>query len=201
MPQCVCQAGPFEREPFHLDVHILQVLRKSLEQLFLFFIHFIIYLFIWLRRVLVAACGVFHCGADSLLWRTGCSLVVVCRFFLSLVVACGFSLLWLWCTGSRGHGLCSLRHTGSLGEVRGLTCPTTCGILVPRPGIEPASPALEGGFFTTGPPGKSLAQLFLDDFLPSCLSESPRRIVFGHLDCSSISLPFLFSTLVFCSAV
>ena len=23
------------------------------------------------------------------------------------------------------------------------------------PGIEPASPALEGGFFTTGPPGKS----------------------------------------------
>ena len=26
---------------------------------------------------------------------------------------------------------------------------------LPGPGIEPASPALEGGFFITGPPGKS----------------------------------------------
>ena len=31
-----------------------------------------------------------------------------------------------------------------------------CGILVPCPGTEPMSPALEGGFLTTGPPGKSL---------------------------------------------
>ena len=27
---------------------------------------------------------------------------------------------------------------------------------LPRPGLEPLSPALEGGFLTTGPPGKSL---------------------------------------------
>ena len=33
--------------------------------------------------------------------------------------------------------------------------PTSCGILVPRSGIEPASTALEGGFLTIGPPGKS----------------------------------------------
>ena len=31
-----------------------------------------------------------------------------------------------------------------------------CGILAPRPGIEPAPPALEGKVLTTGPPGKSL---------------------------------------------
>ena len=37
----------------------------------------------------------------------------------------------------------------------GLSCPTACGILVPGPGLEPASPALEGGFSSTGPPGKS----------------------------------------------
>ena len=43
----------------------------------------------------------------------------------------------------------------SLVVVRGLSCPTARGILVPRPGIEPASPVLEGRFFTTGPPGKS----------------------------------------------
>ena len=35
------------------------------------------------------------------------------------------------------------------------SCPLTCGILVPWPGIEHASPALEGWFLTTGPPGKS----------------------------------------------
>ena len=32
--------------------------------------------------------------------------------------------------------------------------PIACGILVPQPGIEPTSPALEGGFLTTGPPEK-----------------------------------------------
>ena len=30
-----------------------------------------------------------------------------------------------------------------------------CGILVPRPGLKLASSALEGGFLTTGSPGKS----------------------------------------------
>ena len=46
--------------------------------------------------------------------------------------------------------------TGSVVAVRGLSCPMARGILVPRPGIEPPSPALEGRFLTTGPPGKSL---------------------------------------------
>ena len=41
-----------------------------------------------------------------------------------------------------------------------LSCPATCGILVPQPGIEPIAPTLEGGFFTTGPPEKSLNFLF-----------------------------------------
>ena len=31
-----------------------------------------------------------------------------------------------------------------------------CGILAPRPGIEPVLPALEGKVLTTGLPGKSL---------------------------------------------
>ena len=37
-----------------------------------------------------------------------------------------------------------------------LSCSEACGILVPWPGIKPASPALQGRFLTTGPPGKSL---------------------------------------------
>ena len=31
------------------------------------------------------------------------------------------------------------------------------GILAPRPGIEPAPPALEGEVLTTGPPGRPLS--------------------------------------------
>ena len=34
-------------------------------------------------------------------------------------------------------------------------CYRARGILVPRPGIKLAYPALEGGFLTTGPPGRS----------------------------------------------
>ena len=33
--------------------------------------------------------------------------------------------------------------------------PEAWGILAPRPGIEPVSPALEGEVLTPGPPGKS----------------------------------------------
>ena len=99
--------------------------------------------FFWLRRVLVAAHGMFveACG---------------------LLSSCGVQLfsLSLWCAGSKVRGLRSWGHSGSLLEACGLSCPAACGILVPRPGIEPASPALEGGFFTNGPPGKSLIILF-----------------------------------------
>ena len=59
---------------------------------------------------------------------------------------CGFLLLFFFfgCAGS----LC---HVGFS------SCPVACGILVSGPGIEHSSPALEGGFLTTGPPGKSPA--------------------------------------------
>ena len=45
-----------------------------------------------------------------------------------------------------------------------LGCPTACGILVPRPGIEPISLALEDIFLTTESPGKSHGKLFLEHF-------------------------------------
>ena len=47
----------------------------------------------------------------------------------------------------------SAGHRGSV-VVPGLNCPSACGNL-PMPEIEPVSPALGGGFLTTGPPGKS----------------------------------------------
>ena len=36
-----------------------------------------------------------------------------------------------------------------------------CGILVPRPGIEPATPGLEDEVSTTGPPGKAFEVDFI----------------------------------------
>ena len=47
-------------------------------------------------------------------------------------------------------------------EWAGLVAPQHVGILVVQPGIEPASPALEGGFLTTRPPVKSLFFFFAD---------------------------------------
>ena len=43
----------------------------------------------------------------------------------------------------------------TLAAVRGLSCSAACGTLVPHPGIEPASLALQGRFFMAEPPGKS----------------------------------------------
>ena len=56
----------------------------------------------------------------------------------------GFSLqdLSLWCVDS-------------LVVVHGLSCSIARGLLVLQPGIEPVSLASQGGFLTTGPPGKS----------------------------------------------
>ena len=61
---------------------------------------------------------------------------------------------WRWDLGC-GAGFFP-EPTGSVVVVHGLSCSLAHGILVPRPGIEPASLALEGRFLTTGPPGESL---------------------------------------------
>ena len=53
------------------------------------------------------------------------------------------------------------RCEGSLVVALGLSGPSACGILVPGPGIKPVFPALQGRFFTTGPPGKSLITTFI----------------------------------------
>ena len=77
-------------------------------------------------------------------------------------LSCGMWDLSLRHTGSSlqrtGFSLVVVQAPGCAGSVvvvRGLSCPTSCGILVLQPGFEPASPALEGRFLTTGPPGKS----------------------------------------------
>ena len=50
------------------------------------------------------------------------------------------------------------------GGVGGLSCPLTCEILVPTPGIEPMSPALQGRFLTTGGHQESPDSLMIHSF-------------------------------------
>ena len=57
--------------------------------------------------------------------------------------------------------------------------PEACGILAPRPGIEPAPSALEGKVLTSGPPGKSAGIKFFSS-IESHLSLSGIRIDSGQ---------------------
>ena len=61
----------------------------------------------------------------------------------------------------------------------GLHCPSVHGILVPQPGLEPTSPALQGRFLTTGPPGKFLRVTFYlsEIFTTSSPGASPQIIL------------------------
>ena len=74
-------------------------------------------------------------------------------------LSCGMqdllSLADPWGTDSMAaaHSLNSCRVV-----VQALSCSLACGVLVPWPGIE--SPALRGGFLTTGPPGEPQDFLF-----------------------------------------
>ena len=88
----------------------------------------VIYLFTWLRQILVVALEIFI--ASSRIFRCGAQTVVVAR------------------------GLQSVQ--ASIAVTDKFSCCTACGILVPWPGIEPMSPALQGGFLTTGPPGRQM---------------------------------------------
>ena len=86
---------------------------------------------------------------DLLLRRTGLSPVVA----LGLLSSCGVQVF-------SSCGARAPERVGSVFVVLRLSCPKVCGISVPQPGIEPASPALEGRFLTTGPPGKSQEEHF-----------------------------------------
>ena len=76
------------------------------------------------------------------------------------------------------HMSSPLQHVGSVNcgaqalvVAPGLSCPTACGIFVPQ--SEPASPALEGRFLTTGWPRKSSLMTFKNNFFhPISVSHS-----------------------------
>ena len=77
-----------------------------------------------------------------------------------------------------------VHQTPKFGVTQGLSCPMACGILVPQAGIEPASPALGGRFFTTRLSGKSPENVFL----PKGLSVPGSNQSYVHLESSGSAL-------------
>ena len=102
---------------------------------------FLIFIYFWLHWVLVAAHRIF-----TAVWGL---FVAVCRLLSSCCVQAAVHRL-------SSCGVQAPECVGSVVVAHGLNCPAACGILVPWLGIESKSPALEGGFLTTGPWGKSL---------------------------------------------
>ena len=101
----------------------------------------------------------------------------MCR--LSLVAVSWVTLVSVQGLLSEVASLLAERRVNSMGSVvavHRLSCPKACGILVPRPGIEPMSPALAGEFLTTGPPGKSCLHFLIRG--GRCGSTSSGRVGF-----------------------
>ena len=127
---------------------------------------FIYYLFIWLREVFVETCGIFRygacCGRQALPCGARASVQLQSAGFL--FSSCG--------VGSRERGLCSLQPMDSLVEAHELS---SCGAWALLPcGMWDLSsptrdrthvPCIGGGFFTTGPSGKSPFVIFKLNYL------------------------------------
>ena len=126
---------------FHFSWYLPRnVMARSYGNLFIY-----LFIYFWLSWVFVAACGL--------------SLVVASRDY-SLLQCMGFSSRWLlllWNTGSRRVGFsgCGSRALECRLSSCGARTQLLCGMWdLPRPGLEPVTPALAGGFLTTVPPGK-----------------------------------------------
>ena len=110
-----------------------------------FFLKKTMYLFIWLHWVLVGHAGSFATTLGLYLQYVGSRV-------------CGLRQLW---HRDSSCGLWAPECMGLVKAARELSCSEACGILFPWPGIEFECPTLQGGFLTTGSPGKSQHPLSL----------------------------------------
>ena len=94
------------------------------------------------------------------MWNLGCIMLdLLLRSMDSLIVA---------------RGLQSAQ--ASVVALHGFNYSMACGILVPRPGIEPVYPALQGGILTAGPPGKFLSLFSWSDPISAFGSQKTKYV-------------------------
>ena len=112
--------------------------------------------------------------AGSVLWCLGS--VLQCAGSLLRCVR----FLFLWLTGFSLWSMASRRGLSNC--LRRLSCPAACGLLGPRPRITPMFPALEGRFFTTGPPGIPRRHLLSLSSLPKLVIRKFRENLLEFLN-------------------
>ena len=111
---------------------------------------------------------IFGCVGSSL--PRGLSQVAASGGYSSLWCA-GFSLRWILLLRSTGSRCTGFSSCGTWAQQLWCTGLVFRGMWdLPRPGIEPVSPALAGGFLTTAPPGKSQFTLYSKPLIPTTLS-------------------------------
>ena len=120
--------------------------------------------FLFFNKFIYFILFIFCCvGSSSLstvflqLWRVGLLFVAVCRLLIVVASSCGAQALGIQASVvvARGLSSCGSRAV----EHRLSSCGARAQLLrgmwdLPRPGLEPVSPALAGRFLTTAPPGK-----------------------------------------------
>ena len=137
---------------FQLFFH-LKLFYKVIFCIFFQFFFFFNFIYFWLHWVFVAMCGL------SLVALSGATLCYGaqashCNGFS----CCRARALGTWASVAVARGLSSCGSWTV--EHRLSSCGAWAQLLhgmwdLPRPGLEPVSPALTGGFLTTAPPGKS----------------------------------------------
>ena len=102
-----------------------------------------------------------------------CLYILTWELLVAFIFILNIYLLWLHWVLVVSRGLLSSCGTwvsecvGSVFVIHRFSCPTSCGTLVSRPGIEPVSPALQSGFRTID---WTTWEVFL--FLPLCVSKN-----------------------------
>ena len=107
--------------------------------------------------------SVFHLASHSL--KNFLKNLCILLFLAAVGLHCS---VWAFCSCSVWTGAQASRCYGFFccGSWAQLPC-GMWGVLVPEPGIELVSPALAGRFWTTRPPGKSLASFILEGWCAS----------------------------------
>ena len=118
------------------------------------------------------------------------------RGLLFIAVPAGFSSPWLLLLRSTGSRHVGFSSCGSRAlELRLSSCGTRAWLLhgmwdLPRPGLEPVSPALAGGFLTPAPPGKPLS-LNLEQIMLVCTVTNLQNLMQVCVPIDTIFKPFL----------